>query len=169
MKLRFTNIRAVLVLIFTFVLFSCTEKSATTIYLVRHAEKDLMDTTDNPPLTEEGERRAVALETLLKAENITGIYSTTYQRNMHTVEPLATAKNMLINTYETHDFKGILDTISTVKNGVYVICGHINNLMPMIDYLGGKKPKNEMAEDEYGTIYKVIITDKNVNTEIVSY
>jgi phosphohistidine phosphatase SixA len=169
MRLRFFHFSIVLILLSSISITSCKEQNATIIYLVRHAEKDLSDTTDNPPLTIEGEARAEKLKKILDTVKFAGIYSTDFDRNMNTVKPLANAKKIEIINYEAHDFKTMLDTLLAGKNKTYLICGHGNNLMPMIDYLGGIKPKNELAHDEYGNIFKVIITPGSVVVETSSY
>ncbi len=63
-------------------------ESQQAIFLVRHA--DTVRGTGNPdvPLTEAGERRALALAALLKDSGINAIYTTGLQRTVKTAEPL---------------------------------------------------------------------------------
>ena len=74
-----------------------TSNQATVVYLVRHAEKDLSNATDkNPPLSPEGNTRAMHLSQKLKNEKISAIYSTGFKRTRSTVKPLAESKKSTI-------------------------------------------------------------------------
>ena len=66
-------------------LFSCNTAK---IFFVRHAEKSLVVKND-PPLTIEGEKRALDLERVLKGKKIKHIYSTQTNRTISTAKPLA--------------------------------------------------------------------------------
>src|SRR5437763_10652388 len=64
---------------------------ATTIVLVRHAEKST-DDPKAPSISPIGEVRAKALAALLSDAAITDIYATQYKRTRQTAEALATAR-----------------------------------------------------------------------------
>lgn len=149
---------------------ACTSHTESTIfYLVRHAEKDLTDTTDNPALTKEGYERAEKLKNELKEIQINGIFSTSFQRNINTVKPLAESKNLSISTYEWTVWQPMLDTLSTKKGESFVICGHGDNLLPMITYLGAQKPFEELGKHDYDNIFKVILSEKKSEVEVMKY
>ena len=59
------------------------------IFLVRHGDTVREKGNPDVPLSEAGERRAVALAALLKDSGITAIYTTGLQRTVKTAEPLA--------------------------------------------------------------------------------
>lgn len=59
------------------------------IFLVRHGDTVREKGNPDVPLSEAGERRAVALAALLKDSGITMIYTTGLQRTVKTAEPLA--------------------------------------------------------------------------------
>lgn len=69
--------------------FAVCAEAQQAIFLVRHG--DTVRGTGNPdvPLTEAGERRALALAALLKDSGINTIYTTGLQRTVKTAEPLA--------------------------------------------------------------------------------
>jgi broad specificity phosphatase PhoE len=60
-----------------------------TIFLVRHGDTVRQKGNPDVPLSEAGERRAVALAALLKDSGISTIYTTGLQRTVKTAEPLA--------------------------------------------------------------------------------
>ncbi len=150
--------KAKLLLLFTtllFLLVSCSvDKDTTEIYWVRHAEKDLSDSSDNPPLTEKGRERAIDLRNLMDSIRIAAIYSTSYDRNIQTVMPLASDKGLDIQSYEAHQWETLLDTIPTAYAGKsVVICGHGDNILPMIQSFGVETDRDELEHEEYGTIH----------------
>ena len=140
---------------------SCDDQEVTTFYLVRHAEKEMNDSTEkqnnDPKLTIEGKQRAQKLADLLQEEKISAIYATVYQRNMKTVAPLARSKDLSINNYEWYEWQPMIDSIKQEYTSKSVlICGHGDNLLPMIDYLNGKRPQEKLAKREYDKIFKIM-------------
>ena len=65
--------------------------TTTTIIIVRHAERD---PGLDPPLVEEGVRRADSLRDALTENGVTAIYTTDLLRNRETVQPLADALDL---------------------------------------------------------------------------
>lgn len=162
--------RNLLFLSFFIGLLSCTAPEPVTFYLVRHAEKDMADTTGNPPLTVAGLERAERVRGLLSEEIVSGIWSTKYDRNLQTVAPLAAAKNLTVRVYTAHDFQPLLDSLKQHGQGqTFVICGHSNTVLPMIDHLGGQRPQAEIAESEYDKMFKVICTGSEVEISTIIY
>lgn len=142
------------------IISACNNTSSTTFYLVRHAEKEEGNTTqkqnENPPLTKEGKQRAQKLTEVLPAKKIDAIYATPYQRNMHTVSPLADLHKITIKNYEWHDWQPMLEEAKKKHaGGVVVICGHGDNLLPMIEYLKGKRPQESLEPNEYDKIFRL--------------
>lgn len=156
-------------------LISCGQKNdITTFYLVRHAEKaernTMLNKDENPPLTEKGKARANRLRELLGQQEIASIYSTSYNRNMNTVKPLADAKNISIENYEWHKWQPMLDEALANHTGKTVlICGHGDNLLPMIEYLGGNKPQESLGPHEYDKIFKVEVGSQATKVEVIHY
>jgi broad specificity phosphatase PhoE len=73
-------------------LLSLTACSSTTYYVVRHGEKQ--DQTDNPPLSDDGIRRAKILAHVLSDKNIGRIYVSDKQRTQQTAAPTAALFNL---------------------------------------------------------------------------
>lgn len=153
-----------------FMLLACSSEKGMTVYLVRHAEKDLQDTTQNPSLTPDGLARSQRLRDLLANEPVTAIYSTGFDRNLNTVKPLADAKNLDIETYEWHDWRPMIRKIKRSEPGQnLVICGHGDNLLPMIDDLGGIRPVESLGDYEYDKIFKVEIRPDTTLVSVIIY
>ena len=151
------------------VLFSCqSEKDYTTIYLVRHAEKDTTVDQYNPPLIEEGYERAVNLKKELSSENIKYIYSTKFDRTINTVQPISEVQNTEIHIYEYHKWQSLLDSLKSIS-GTHLISGHSDNLLPMIEYLGADVGKERIGHLEYDNLFKVTIQEGSVSGEVLKF
>ena len=79
------------ILVLSVVLFSC----GNTYYIVRHAEKatgidpSTMKTSTDPPLSIEGQERALKLKEMLSGKNVRHIFSTNTTRTISTAKPFA--------------------------------------------------------------------------------
>lgn len=161
--------KSLLLLLFISTLFSCDNaKEQTTIYLVRHAEKDTTVDQYNPPLIEAGFQRAEKLKEELSDYDIQYIFSTKFQRNMSTVKPLANFTDKEVHQYEYHKWQNMLDSLKTIP-GVHLICGHGDNLLPMINYLGADIGKKKLGHNEYDNLFKVTIEEEKVSGEVLKF
>jgi 2,3-bisphosphoglycerate-dependent phosphoglycerate mutase len=143
----------------------------TTIWLVRHAEKEPATALnpDNPGLTLDGQKRAVSLSKLLKREKIKAIYVTKYKRTAETATPLATQARVLPRVYGD-SLKAFAATILKNFSGSNVlIIGHSNTLMPLLDAFGSEMPFDALDEDDYDMIFKLTINDSGERELEISY
>jgi 2,3-bisphosphoglycerate-dependent phosphoglycerate mutase len=148
---------------------SCSyERSKTTVYLVRHAEKDTTDKSKNPPLTQEGIQRAERLKNLLKHEDFVEIYSTIYDRNINTIKPLAELNELTPIIYEWHDWEREISRILN-SEGVFLICGHGDNLLPMIEAMHGTAPIQQIGAYQYDYLFKLKIYRKRTEVEVMRF
>ena len=115
--------RLIILLLLVF-LFSCSN----TVYIVRHAEKasgiDMasMKPSTNPPLTLEGEERALALKQVLGSKNIKHIFSTNTLRTTSTAKPLKELYlGVPIQIYSSRpdSMDAFIQKIKTIKKGMY--------------------------------------------------
>lgn len=155
---------------FSLILFTkCTHKNnSTTIYLVRHAEKDTTNKGEDPPLIMEGYERAIRIVDLLGEVPFASIWSTPYQRNINTVQPLAKKQKLTIQHYEWYNW---YEEVNQLKNesGNHLICGHGDNLIPMIVFLNGASPIAELGHHDYSTIFKLEITPDTCIVEWIKF
>jgi broad specificity phosphatase PhoE len=93
------------------------------VFLVRHAEQ--ASGSDDPPLTEVGQRRARALAAVLKDAGLTAIYVSELQRTMQTAEPLAQALQIAPTRLPRRDIEGLLGQLRTQQaEGRVLIVSH---------------------------------------------
>lgn len=137
---------------------SVQKAGTTTIYLVRHAEKVTTDPKDEDPgLTSAGYKRAEDLKLFLRNESIAAFFTTPYKRNQQTLVPIA--QNRKPEVYDAHDFKNLKTRILRDYAGKAVlVVGHSNTLLPIIEAFGGKKPLEQIADNQYDNLFKVIIS-----------
>ncbi|MFK7934362.1 MAG: histidine phosphatase family protein [Saprospiraceae bacterium] len=128
---------------------SLGESAITTIYLVRHAEKE-KDGTRDPALNEEGIVRSEQLAKLLTTANIQNIYSTDYKRTRMTGMPLADQLDESIEIYSNEDeMMAILDTMTENT----LIIGHSNTIPRLINRLLGEQRLADLKEYEYDKLF----------------
>lgn len=149
-----------------------TETAATTVYVVRHAEKDLANPSDqNPDLNDEGRARAEALRVLLQDVELGALYATKYTRTKNTLKPLAEERQLEIATYSANDFIGLKERLLQEHAGQkVVVAGHSNTVLPLVQAFGAKTSLSHIPESEYGYIFKVtMFPDKAATVEIDKY
>lgn len=122
----------------------------TTVYLIRHAEKQK---GDDPGLTEAGVARTQALVDRLQSKKISHIHSSDYRRTRDTAAPLANTLGLDVNIYDARDLLGIAETIQS-QPGVHVVVGHSNTTPELAAILSGQI-MDAMSEDEYDRLIEV--------------
>lgn len=169
--MKFVKKPIILFLLLSFITLSaCTnEESGKTIYMFRHAEKELTTKTDNPPLTDEGERQAVQISNILKEVGLEEIYTTKYIRNLSTVKPLIDSTGVPVKYYKWEAWEEVVDQIKKSDAKVIALCGHGDILLPMIEKLGGVRPQETIEKDEYKKIYNLLLLGNDVTVQTIKF
>lgn len=136
--------------------------TTTTFVVLRHAEKQL-GTIDDPPLSTEGEARAVRLADLLGGSaplgKVTAIYASDTRRAEQTVKPLAERLGLTIERYPARDAPEVVArALQAHAGGVIVIVGHSNTVPELVAAAsrGRFHPQPQgMMDDDFGTIFVV--------------
>lgn len=136
-------------------------QATTTIIFVRHAEKTSETETD-PSLSAAGQRRVAELtRQLMDADVIAGvdaIYATPYKRTRETAQPLATALDLPVTSYDPDDNDAVLeDILDKHKGKIILVVGHSDTLPGLIADLGASKRVPPIADYEYDNLYLVSI------------
>ena len=127
-----------------------------TIYLVRHAEKELSaENPKDPPLTKCGQERAESLAVFFKEVDLDAIYSTDYIRTKSTAQPTAGMKNMEIKIYHPRELKDFADLLISREEDALVV-GHSNTTGVLAGLLVGEEI-GPFDESIYNRIYQVVI------------
>jgi broad specificity phosphatase PhoE len=144
---------------------SCSQtQEAKTIFLVRHAEKQLVG--DDPELSVAGNARAKKLGQILADKNIANVYSTNTIRTISTVQPLVDAKNGLkIEIYDAKNHNELVKNLRSRK-GNAVVVGHSNTIHHVANYFVGNREKFPELEDvEYDFIF-IVTLEKDGSSKV---
>ncbi len=144
------KIPALLFCISVWLVFSC--QKASTIYLVRHAEK--ADTSRDPDLSETGQKRAEKLAGILSNENIKHIYSTNYKRTRQTVAQLGRISGAKILLYSPDTLNAFADGLRRLEGNTLVV-GHSNSTLSLMDAMGIKYSIPKIEESDYSNLFKI--------------
>lgn len=144
-------------LVGTALLFAAPLAAATSIcvsgdlYLVRHAEK-AADGSDDPPLSELGQRNAQALVAWFEGKPLNAIYATHLRRTQQTALPLATARDLDLHVLPAGDTQRLVQRLRSRGCGeTALVVGH-SNTVPEIAAALGATPFS-IPETEFGWVY----------------
>ena len=165
----------VLVLLFTgipicSINFARADFAVTTVYLVRHAEKE-KDPPNDPSLNEAGRARSKSLARILQKAGIKAIYTSQFLRTQQTAQPLADASGIAAiqvplrmdpsNPRKVSE-ASLRETIEKVyqhAGGGVLIVGHSNTVPEMIKLLGGDQVPF-IDESVYDDLFVVTVYEK---------
>jgi phosphohistidine phosphatase SixA len=133
------------------------EGNSYSLYLIRHAEKQL--NKDDPALTQCGQYRAKQIASILANAKIKKIYSTHYKRTMATAYPLAQQQKLAIKSYAPNKLEQLAWQLIKEKENA-VIFGH-SNTTPQLAELLSQAPVLPISEKQYRGIYQVVISGKD--------
>jgi len=138
----------------------------TTVWIVRHAEKDKSNPQDtDPSLSEEGKIRAGDLATYLKKVKFDVAFATPTKRAHQTLDSLVIPK-----VIDYKDIKSLVDSIKTNYVGkTVIIAGHSNTVLELIEAFGGKKPKEELTDDDYDYIFELSVKEDKARVKMDQY
>ena len=133
-----------------------TRPGVTTIYLVRHAEKDATSDPTDQTLSAAGQVRALALRQLLVRRHPAALFTTDTKRTRATLAPLAEATKLEPQVYDKDKNSALVARIRQEYAGkTVVVVGHSNTLLPLIEALGGTAPVREIGDDQYSYLFTV--------------
>jgi broad specificity phosphatase PhoE len=129
---------------------------STTVYLVRHAEKERVNPRDDDPsISSAGQQRAKALASRLGAAGVTAIVTTQFKRTQETAEPLAVAMRIapeIVRAGRVGDTDSAVAAIYRHRGEKVLVVGHSKTLSPIIAALGGPTLAH-ICETQYSNLY----------------
>ncbi|MFT6296122.1 MAG: broad specificity phosphatase PhoE [Glaciecola sp.] len=145
---------------------SALAAGGSTIYLVRHAEKVIEDSSD-PALTKVGQARSKTFAAMLHGKNVTHVFSTPYQRTRDTAAPTAHEHGILVEEYNPDEGRLIVDKLKTLE-GVILVTGHSNTIPGLVNLLVGTSFE-DLDERVYDRVY-IVTLDAHGDAELeISY
>lgn len=158
----------IFLLISLLILGACSaQNSPKTIYIVRHAEKQLEG--KDPELAYVGEVRAKKLAQILEKEAIKRVFSTDYIRTKTTALPTALAAGLPVETYDPKNQEALVANLRASEGNVLVV-GHSNTVSQLANAFVREGEKFEDLTDlEYDYIYVVTLTKKGASVARKTY
>ena len=155
-------VRSALILLIAFGLAACQRApgGATTVIIVRHAEK--ASDAEDSPLTEVGTQRAQALVRAADHAGVHAVYSSQFKRNLDTAAPVAqrfgvTVTQMPVNLQNPGDYGQALarDILEKHAGRTVVVVGHANTVGPTVEAL--TKRAARLGDIQYTDLFVVVI------------
>jgi broad specificity phosphatase PhoE len=132
-----------------------TTAAAATFVVVRHAEK-ADDGSRDPPLSAEGEARALRLAAVLNGEPVVAAYATGYRRTQQTAAATAGAHGLAVTTYAADQpapaFAARLR--GAHARGTVLVVGH-SNTAPQIAAALCRCTTTPLGDHDYGRVYRI--------------
>jgi probable phosphoglycerate mutase len=133
----------------------------TTVYIVRHAEKDLNPALKDPPLTPAGESRALALRNELRQRHIAIIFTTNTARTRATATPLADDRKIKMLYYDAKELPALAALIRKKYAGrAVLVVGHSNTILETAEALGAPRPLPKIEDSEFHHLLTVTLPVK---------
>ncbi|MEM7358450.1 MAG: phosphoglycerate mutase family protein [Pseudomonadota bacterium] len=133
------------------------QQAVTTVYLIRHTEKELNSGKD-PKLTEQGHYRAKNWAKIFSDTRLDAVYSTDTIRTRSTAQPIADAQGREVTLYQAFgvDFA---EFVQQHQHQAVLVVGHSNTIPAFANGLIGKEKYSELDESNYDTLFIVDITN----------
>jgi broad specificity phosphatase PhoE len=128
------------------------QDSITTLFLVRHAEKD-GTVWEDPGLTPAGTTRADELAYILKHVKLDAIYSTPFARTELTVQPTAEEKGLEVKLYKPNDKEFLNNVLDEHPGGTVLIVGHSNTIPRLANQLAGQVDFDDLDDATYDNLF----------------
>lgn len=156
------------IILLLFVPLVSSGQEITTYYLIRHAEKNITDlTNNNPHLIEEGKRRANRWLSVFKNIQFDIVYSTDLNRTIETAIPLVLDRGLSINKYDPNQLYN--DTFKKRNTGKTVlVVGHSNTTPILANKILGKEYYSEIDESIHSNLYILQIFNEKITTQLLS-
>jgi broad specificity phosphatase PhoE len=158
--------KTIILLIVIFTSTSVFAQEMYTVYLVRHAEKDLSNPGNkNPKLLPCGTHRAESLAETFKDIDLKTVYSTNFERTRSTATPTAVAKNLEVQIYNPDQLGALYSLITDRKHNALIV-GHSDTTNVLAGKLAGIVLA-EIDEAEYDRLYQVVIAGGSANLQML--
>lgn len=165
------NRRYIICLMWLLLNITISAEAQTTIWIVRHAEKDLKNLSDSDPsLSLEGRDRARDLATLLRPKRVLAVYATPFKRSRQTAELTAYGHGVNVQIYDPADPDALAAAVLREhKDGSVLIVGHSNTVLELVEAFGIKRPIPALTEDDYNYVFAVTVQGDSIQLQTSQY
>jgi phosphohistidine phosphatase SixA len=151
------------------ILGACTPSpKPKTIYIVRHAEKMLVEDSD-PELAQVGILRSTKLAQILADKDIKHVFATDYKRTKNTAWPSADQAGVKIELYDSKDQEAFAEKLKRLEGNILVV-GHSNTASRLVNILvAGGETFPDLTDAEYENIYIVDLKKEETGVRVKTY
>jgi len=136
------------------------------VYLIRHAEKDLSNPENKDPhLSACGIERAQRLADIFEDVTLQALYSSDYIRTRDTAAPIAMSKNLTVDIYNPAKLDELLRRLRTAKQNALIV-GHSDTTSVLAGLLADVK-LTDIDDLEYDRLYQVVIAGDNSTLQLL--
>ena len=123
---------------------AAAQSTATTVILVRHAERESGQGDD--PLSAEGRARAETLAYVLRDANVKTVITSGVMRTRQTAEPFARQAGLTPEVLASDKLDTVTERIRGLPGSAVLIVHHSNTVPVLVERLGAKVPPIADAE-----------------------
>jgi len=146
-----------------------SEKTTSTYYFIRHAEKDRSDpANENPDLTEKGIQRAEHWSEIFKNVKFDAVYSTNFNRTIETAKPTALKNNVEITIYDSNNID-ISRFLEETKGKKVLVVGHSNSTPKFVNSILKEEKYENIDDSNNANLYVVIITGDIITDSLLLF
>lgn len=140
----------------------------TTYYLIRHAEKNRTDSTnDDPALNEKGIARAALWTKVFQKIKFDEIYSTEYKRTQQTVSAISLQSDVKLTPYSANNLYSEDFKMRTQGKTVLVV-GHSNTTPQFVNKIIGEQRYQNMNDNDNGSLYIVTVAGNKTAVQVMT-
>ena len=137
----------------------------TTLYFIRHAEKDRSNPDNKDPhLSEVGVLRALKWSYVFEKAPIDAVYSTAYHRTIETATPTANTKNVDITTYDPRAMD-ITAFLNDNRGKTVLIVGHSNTTPVLVNQIIKQDKYPQIKDNNNANLYIVQVLPNGSYTD----
>jgi 2,3-bisphosphoglycerate-dependent phosphoglycerate mutase len=139
-----------------------TAQKSTTIFVVRHAEKDLSNPSNtDPSLSGDGLQRSFDLKQVMQKEKITAVFSTNFKRTIQTASPLSQLINKEIIIYDpTKNTELVNKILENYQGKKVLVVGHSNTILTIVKAFGVEPSINQVQDSQYNLLFEITMSPK---------
>lgn len=163
---------SVLAFVILIAIAGCAQKNpltdATTIILLRHAEKDTVNPKD-PQLSGAGKQRAQKLANQFPGVKPDAFYATNFIRTKETIAQWSRISGKQIETYDAAKQTEFAEVLKSQKGKTIVVSGHSNTIPQLVNLLINQTKYSSLPDNEYSKIFIVTIAKDSTSEKLITY
>lgn len=141
------------------------EAAEITVYVIRHAEKQVSEGDDDPPLSPAGQLRAMGLAEDVPVRELDAIYVTKTKRSYDTASAVIALTGIEPIYYPPNDLDGLVARLRKRHGERVLVVGHSNTIPSLLQGLGVQEPIT-IADDQYGDLWIVTVNTSGSTLEV---